>query len=81
MCGANQAAISGSGCIEALDRFNNSQDSLTVTPSPFDRPPVDDFNKVSGADPSQFGLAQGNGKLVPKLVIGKNVPGGVQCVP
>ena len=73
LCGADKATISNSGCIEALDTFNNSQDTgFDVTPSPFDRPPVDDFGKISGADSSQCGKAQGNGKD-PKLVIGKKV--------
>ena len=73
LCGANKQTISNSGCIEALDAFNNSQDAgFDVTPSPFDRPPVDDFGNVSGADPTQCGNAQGNGGY-PKLVIGKKV--------
>jgi len=71
LCGANKATISSSGCIEALNDFNNSEDTgFTVTPSPFDRPPVDDFGNVSGADPSGFTKAQGN-KGDKKLVIGK----------
>ncbi len=41
-CDASKAAISGSGCIQALDDFNNSEDILDEfggeTPSPFDRP-------------------------------------------
>jgi hypothetical protein len=72
LCGAVQAAISGSGCIEALNAFNNSEDTgLEVTPAPFDRPPVDDHGNVSGADSSAFTAAQGNNKKA-KLVIGKN---------
>ena len=75
LCGANQATISGSGCIEALNEFNNSEDTgFTVTPSPFDRPPVDDFGNVSGADSSGFTKAQGS-KGDKKLVI------GTECVP
>lgn len=71
LCGADEATISLSGCIEALDAFNNSQDvGFDVTPSPFDRPPVDDFGRISGADSRQCGKAQGNGRD-PKLVIGK----------
>jgi hypothetical protein len=71
MCNANKATISSSGCIEALDAFNNSQDTgFTVTPPPFDRPPVDDSGNISGADPSQFTAAQG-GKGNPSIVIGK----------
>jgi hypothetical protein len=38
-CDENKQAISGSGCIEALDAFNNSQDTgFDETPSPFDHP-------------------------------------------
>jgi hypothetical protein len=59
LCSASQSAISGSGCIEDLDAFNNSQDTFEVTPSPFDSP--------GPADPSQCTAANGNG-----LVIGKS---------
>ena len=77
LCGANKATISGSGCIEALDAFNNSTDTgFTPTPAPFDRPSVDDFGNVSGADPSQFTAAHGK---TGKLVIGKNITNGGQC--
>jgi hypothetical protein len=58
LCGKTQNAISSSGCIQALDAFNNSQDTFAVTPSPFDRP--------GPADPSQCQAASGNG-----LVTGK----------
>ncbi len=67
-CGANQKQISGSGCIEALDAFNNSQDGIDLTPSPFDSP--------GPADPTQCRLAKGNG-----FVIGKDIQGGGQCAP
>jgi hypothetical protein len=70
LCGASQSAISESGCIEALNAFNNSEDVLDVTPAPFDRPPVDDFGNVSGADSRSFTKAAGNAKKE-KLVIGK----------
>jgi hypothetical protein len=74
LCSSNQATISGSGCIEALNAFNNSQDTgFTVTPSPFDRPPVDDFGNMSGADGSQFTAAHGNSNPPGKWVIGKKV--------
>jgi hypothetical protein len=77
LCGADKATISNSGCIEALDAFNNSQDTgFTQTPAPFDRPPVDDFGNVSGADPREFTAAQGKSKSAGKLVIGKG-----QCAP
>ncbi|HLC03214.1 MAG TPA: hypothetical protein VJK02_09270 [Anaerolineales bacterium] len=75
LCGANKSTISGSGCIEALNAFNNSQDvGFAQTPPPFDRPSVDDHGNVSGADPSYFTAAQKN-----KLVIGKNITSGSQC--
>jgi hypothetical protein len=80
LCGASQSTISGSGCIEALDAFNNSEDTgYTQTPAGFDRPPVNDFGGVSGADSSSFTAAQGNTKKT-KLVVGKN-NGVVNCVP
>jgi len=73
LCGANKATISGSSCIEALDDFNNSQDvGFEVTPAPFDQPSVNDFGNISGADPTQCNLAQGNKTSKVKLVIGKN---------
>lgn len=76
LCGADQAAITGSGCIEALDAFNNSQDiGFTQTPAPFDRPSIDDFGNVSGADSKGFTGAQKTGVVVGKSVNGKN------CVP
>lgn len=60
LCTKSKAMISNSGCIEALDAFNRSEDgSLDVTPPPFDRPSVDDSGNVSGADPSRCGLAPG----------------------
>ena len=53
-CSAAKKAISESGCIEALDAFNNSQDTgFDQTPEPFDRP-----------GPAQVGecqAARGNG--------------------
>jgi hypothetical protein len=71
LCGADKATISGSGCIEALDAFNNSQDTgFDIVPAPFNRPPVNDQGVIAGADPSQCNLAQGNNKKT-KLVIGK----------
>jgi hypothetical protein len=81
LCGASDATISGSGCTEALNAFNNSQDTgFDVTPSPFDRPPVDDLGNISGADSSGFTGAQSNNKGQQKLVIGKNLTGtGAQC--
>jgi hypothetical protein len=80
LCQANKAQISSSGCIEALDAFNNSEDSgFGTTPAPFDRPSVDDHGKVSGADPSQFTLAQGKSTPPGKLVIGKTITGGGKC--
>ncbi len=56
-CGASKQAISGSGCIEALDAFNNSLDTgFDVTPSPFDQP--------GPAQAGQCQLARGNKKSV-----------------
>ena len=80
LCNANKATISGSGCIEALDAFNNSQDvGFAQTPAPFDRPSVDDHANVSGADPSAFTAAHGKTTPPGKLVIGKNITNGGQC--
>jgi len=79
LCGSSKAAISNSGCTEALDAFNNSEDgSLAVTPPPFDQPPVDDFGHTSGASPTQCGIAQGNSGAL-KLVIGKKITKGADC--
>ena len=79
LCSAGKSQISSSGCIEAFDAFNNSQDSgFVTTPPPFDRPSVDDHGAVSGADSSQFNLAQGKYTPPGKLVIGKTV-GGKDC--
>ena len=76
LCNKSQSQISGSGCIEALDAFNNSEDvGFLVTPAPFDKPPVDDHGNISGADPSAFQDAHSGG-----YVIGKNVPGGTNCI-
>ena len=39
LCDADKRTISRSGCIEALDAFNNSEDTgFDVTPEPFNRP-------------------------------------------
>ena len=58
-CGASQSRISGSGCIEDLDAFNNSQDTFAITPAPFDSP--------GPADPTQCTAANGNGLVIGKL--------------
>lgn len=56
-CDQNKQAISGSGCIEALDDFNNSQDTgFMQTPFPFDRP--------GPALVGECQLARGNGLWV-----------------
>lgn len=79
-CYANKSQITSSGCIEALDAFNNSQDSgFDTTPEPFDRPSVDDHGIVSGADATQFTLAQGKYNPPGKVVIGKQIAGGKDC--
>jgi hypothetical protein len=59
LCRSSQAVISNSGCIQALDAFNNSQDTFPVTPSPFDHP--------GPADPSQCQSSSGNGLVIGKL--------------
>ncbi len=54
LCGASKKVISESGCIEALDEFNSSEDgSLDVTPPPFDSP--------GPALPGECQDARGNG--------------------
>jgi hypothetical protein len=59
ICGGNKNTISNSGCIEALDAFNNSQDTgFDVTPAPFDRP--------GPAQIHQCQAARGNGKAIGK---------------
>jgi hypothetical protein len=60
LCGENQKTISESGCIDELAGFNETQDTFSVTPSPFDSP--------GPADPTQCRAANGNG-----IVIGKGV--------
>lgn len=52
-CSGNQPQISGSGCIEDLAGFNESLDTIAVTPAPFDRP--------GPADPRDCRQANGNG--------------------
>jgi hypothetical protein len=59
LCGATKDVISNSKCIDDLDTFNNSQDTVAGTPPPFDQP--------GAADPSQCQASNGDG-----LVIGKN---------
>jgi hypothetical protein len=79
LCGGDRRTITESGCIEALDAFNNSPDVIDgVTPAPFDRPPVDDFGMVSGADPTNFQAAQGHARA-DRLVIGKDIGGANLC--
>jgi hypothetical protein len=58
LCNADQTTISASGCIQLLDAFNQSVDTLTPTPAPFNNP--------GPADPTQCQAATGNG-----IVIGK----------
>jgi hypothetical protein len=80
MCNSSKSQISSSGCIEALDAFNNSEDTgFSQTPPPFDRPSIGDNGVIIGADGGQFTLAQGRTTPPGKLVIGKNVAGGVDC--
>lgn len=56
LCGANQRTISGSGCIEDLAAFVESQDTLSITPAPFDRP--------GPANPTSCRDARGNGLVI-----------------
>ncbi len=58
LCGADQKTISESGCIDELAGFNESADSFTVTPAPFDSP--------GPADPTKCRAANGNGKVIGK---------------
>ena len=69
LCGENKGTISSSGCIEALNAFDNSEDIIfDTTPSPFDRPPVDNFGNISGADPSGFTAAHSGGYVIGKKI-------------
>jgi len=63
LCGASQQTISASGCIEDLERFNESQDTVPITPPPFDSP--------GPAQPTQCQTANGNG-----IVIGPSCTAG-----
>ncbi len=58
LCAENQSEISGSGCIEEFAAFNEAEDTIAVTPAPFDSP--------GPADPTKCRSANGNG-----IVIGK----------
>lgn len=61
LCQASKSVISRSGCIEDLDAFNNSLDTMALTPPPFDAP--------GPAYPALCKAATGNG-----VVIGKQCP-------
>ncbi len=75
MCGTSHSQIGTSGCIEALDAFIKSADiGFDATPSPFDRPKIDDAGNTTGTDSASFTAAQSGG-----YVIGKDVPGGADC--
>jgi hypothetical protein len=57
LCGKSKNYISNSGCIEALDAFNQDKDTgFDVTPAPFDHP--------GPADPTQCNEARGNGQAI-----------------
>ena len=58
LCGADHQTISESGCIDDLAAFNESQDTVTMTPAPFDSP--------GPADPSECREARGNGVVIGK---------------
>jgi hypothetical protein len=61
-CDASKKAISESGCIEALDAFNNSPDTgLDQTPKPFDHPgpaQVGECQKARGNGISNYTCSQ-----------------------
>lgn len=79
-CSGTKSQISTSGCIEALDAFNNHEDSgFEQTPGAFARPSLDDRGNISGADSNEFTRAQGKNTPPGKLVIGKYVSGGTDC--
>jgi len=52
LCGESQKIISSSGCIDILSSFNGSQDTINITPPPFDNP--------GPADPSECKIAKKN---------------------
>lgn len=58
LCNANHKTISASGCIQLLDAFNNSVDTLTPTPPPFNNP--------GPAQPAACQAANGNGTVIGK---------------
>jgi hypothetical protein len=58
LCDANKSTISGSKCIDDLDAFNSSLDTVSTTPPPFDHP--------GPANPDQCQAANGNGLLIGK---------------
>jgi hypothetical protein len=58
LCGADHKTISASGCIQALDAFNNTVDTLTPTPAPFNNP--------GPAQPASCQAANGNGTVIGK---------------
>ena len=72
LCDANKRTISRSGCIQALDAFNNSEDTgLDVTPEPFNRP--------GHAEPREC-----RGAKLNRVVIGKDARRGnkgLDCSP
>jgi hypothetical protein len=62
ICNASKQAISGSGCIEALDAFNNSLDTgFDEVPPPFDQPgpaQVGECQKARGNGISNYNCSQ-----------------------
>lgn len=58
LCGASKKAIGDSGCVEDLSLFNESADTLPITPPPFDSP--------GAAAPAECQKANGNGVLIGK---------------
>ena len=68
---AEPSEISDSGCIEDLDVFNNSPDTLVPVPDLFLNPP--------DATPADCGEANGNGFVNPGRFLGGSGPSGLQA--
>lgn len=56
LCGRTEKVIKESGCLQALDAFNNSVDTMSPAPSPFNAP--------GAANPGPCQTANGNGIIV-----------------
>ncbi len=62
LCDGDAIEIGNSGCLQELDDFNNSQDTLPITPAPFDRP--------GPASPRECVDARRNGVTIGGVCIG-----------